>query len=271
MLRQFLVRCGRQCVQYRASCIGDDGRRPGGAPGCHAASGASYAAPDLRHGRDRLRSDGGARRGSDRLGADLGHRRCCADRSRSRLFRLRELHHARLRRRDAGSALAAAWADDGDERRAAVRLVDRGHFRGAAEDHGIGSARPAIRREVRPRWWAKDAASPTGWCRRGRRATRGVGTRACRASAPPIAAPLRSACPWRGCTRPQPLKPLSPRGRDRGRDRQALAALSRVPRRGRRRPRPPYPPRDARNSCGVLPVCLRKKRAKCDGSEKARS
>jgi 3-oxoadipate enol-lactonase len=30
-------------------------------------------------------------------------------------------------------------------------------------------------------------------------------------------------------------------------------------------------PRAARNSCGVVPVCLRKKRAKWDGSEKARS
>jgi len=32
-----------------------------------------------------------------------------------------------------------------------------------------------------------------------------------------------------------------------------------------------YPPRAARNSCGVVPVCLRKKRAKCEGSENARS
>jgi len=32
-----------------------------------------------------------------------------------------------------------------------------------------------------------------------------------------------------------------------------------------------YPPLAARNSCGVVPVCLRKKRAKWDGSEKARS
>src|SRR5262249_14083732 len=28
-------------------------------------------------------------------------------------------------------------------------------------------------------------------------------------------------------------------------------------------------PRPARNSCGVMPVCLRKKRAKCEGSENA--
>ena len=34
---------------------------------------------------------------------------------------------------------------------------------------------------------------------------------------------------------------------------------------------PDYPPLAARNSCGVVPVCLRKKRAKWDGSEKARS
>src|SRR6476646_4876880 len=31
------------------------------------------------------------------------------------------------------------------------------------------------------------------------------------------------------------------------------------------------PPRPSRNACGVVPVCLRKKRVKCEGSEKARS
>ena len=31
------------------------------------------------------------------------------------------------------------------------------------------------------------------------------------------------------------------------------------------------PPRPSRNACGVIPVCLRKNRVKCDGSEKARS
>ena len=31
------------------------------------------------------------------------------------------------------------------------------------------------------------------------------------------------------------------------------------------------PPLPSRNSCGVIPVCLRKKRAKCDGSAKPRS
>ena len=33
----------------------------------------------------------------------------------------------------------------------------------------------------------------------------------------------------------------------------------------------PYPPRAARNSCGVVPVCLRKNLAKWEGSENARS
>ena len=48
---------------------------------------------------------------------------------------------------------------------------------------------------------AIDAGSPTARCRRGTRAAPGAGTRACRAAAPPIAAPPRSACPWHGCTR----------------------------------------------------------------------
>ena len=32
-----------------------------------------------------------------------------------------------------------------------------------------------------------------------------------------------------------------------------------------------YPPPCSRKACGVMPVCLRKKRAKCEGSEKLRS
>jgi len=40
-------------------------------------------------------------------------------------------------RRNAGGALVAAWAADSDERRAAVWLVDRCHFRGAAENGEI--------------------------------------------------------------------------------------------------------------------------------------
>lgn len=39
-----------------------------------------------------------------------------------------KLHDARLRRRDAGGALAFAWANDGDERRPVVRLVNRSNF-----------------------------------------------------------------------------------------------------------------------------------------------
>ena len=50
------------------------------------------------------------------------------------VFRLCELHDARLRRRDAGQALVSAWADDRDERCPDVRLVDRGDLRGVAYD-----------------------------------------------------------------------------------------------------------------------------------------
>jgi hypothetical protein len=51
-----------------------------------------------------------------------------------RIFRFRELHDARLRRRHSGGALATARANNGDERRAHVWLVDRRHIRGAAEN-----------------------------------------------------------------------------------------------------------------------------------------
>ena len=50
------------------------------------------------------------------------------------VFRVRELHHARIRRRRSRGALAADRTDNSDERRARVRLVDRRHFRGAAKD-----------------------------------------------------------------------------------------------------------------------------------------
>src|SRR6185312_2014458 len=53
---------------------------------------------------------------------------------RSHLFRFCELHDARLWRRHASATLASAWADDGDERRAAVWLVDRRDLRGLADD-----------------------------------------------------------------------------------------------------------------------------------------
>jgi hypothetical protein len=49
-------------------------------------------------------------------------------------FAFVKLHDSRLRRRHAGRALAAARADDRDERRTAVRLVDRRHLRSAAEN-----------------------------------------------------------------------------------------------------------------------------------------
>ena len=48
-----------------------------------------------------------------------------------------------------GGALAAAWTNDGDERRAHVRLVDCGHFRSAAESG-------EIRRRGGERWFRRE-------------------------------------------------------------------------------------------------------------------
>ena len=66
------------------------------------------------------------------LGAGICDRRRCASGCRSRVLRIGQLHHAWLWRCNADGALAPAWSDDGDERRVAVRLVDRGYFPSAA-------------------------------------------------------------------------------------------------------------------------------------------
>ena len=70
------------------------------------------------------------------LGAGLPDRRCCAGWYRPRLFCIRELHDAWLRRRRPGRGLAASWTDHGDEWRSAVRVVDRCDFRSAAKRNG---------------------------------------------------------------------------------------------------------------------------------------
>src|SRR5262249_27865423 len=89
-------------------------------------------------------------RGPD-LGAGVPDFRRGAGRDRSHLLRPRQLHNARLRRCLAIAGLAAAWADDGDERRADVRLVDRGHLRGAAPDHHVASAPTTLWSKARRR------------------------------------------------------------------------------------------------------------------------
>jgi hypothetical protein len=78
--------------------------------------------------------DGGASLPGARLVARLRDHRCRACGSRSPLFRVCELHDARIRRRNSRGAAAADRTDNGNERCARVRLVDRRHFRGAAKD-----------------------------------------------------------------------------------------------------------------------------------------
>src|SRR5262249_12586890 len=62
-------------------------------------------------------------------------------------FCLRQLHDARIWRRRAQGTLAAPGSDDRHERRAAVRLVDRRHLRGAAPN----KCQPPPRRTVATR------------------------------------------------------------------------------------------------------------------------
>jgi len=129
MLRQFSRRRGRQRLQHRDPCPGHGCSGAGGPLRKRVGHIATVAAIDRRHDRDRLDLDGWARVRSARLVAHARARRRRARWRRRRVFRVRELHDARLRRRRSGRALAAARADDRDERRAAVRLVGCRHFR----------------------------------------------------------------------------------------------------------------------------------------------
>ena len=52
------------------------------------------------------------------------------------ILRICELYDAGIWRRCSRRTLAVVGADDGNERNAAVRLVDCGHFRGAVESDG---------------------------------------------------------------------------------------------------------------------------------------
>ena len=78
------------------------------------------------------RLDGGTFFRGDGVVTGLYHRRCGTHRCRPSIFRFRKLHDARLRRRNSRGALATTWANNGNERRAPVWLVDSGHIRGSA-------------------------------------------------------------------------------------------------------------------------------------------
>jgi hypothetical protein len=118
MLRQLLVGAAVSACNIGIHALVMTGRGPGRASGRRKGHVAAIAATDRRHDRDRVGPDGRACIRGNRLVAGLRDRRCRASRRRPRVFRVRELHDARLRRRNAGRALAAARADGGDERRA---------------------------------------------------------------------------------------------------------------------------------------------------------
>ena len=82
------------------------------------------------------------------LVSSLAYARACG--SRSAVFRVCELHDARIRRRHSRGAVAADRTDNGNERCARVRLVDRRHFRGAAKDDQVHVAGRGRRIACRP-------------------------------------------------------------------------------------------------------------------------
>src|SRR5215471_19238886 len=106
---------------------------------CTGARSHGYVAPMAascgHYGRDGADADDRAHARSFRLVAVLCCVECRAGRSRSRVFRVRELRHARLWRYRPAPAVALAWADGRHERHFAVWLVDRSHFRSAAQNH----------------------------------------------------------------------------------------------------------------------------------------
>ena len=88
-------------------------------------------------------------------------RRRGAYRQRSSLFRLRELHHARLRRYHACAGVATDGANDRNERHPHVWLVNGRSVRGAAQDAGASR----VDRRSRVQFCRSSIAS----CRRSRR------------------------------------------------------------------------------------------------------
>src|SRR6185437_2713938 len=112
---------------------------------------------DRGHDRYRDRLDDRTPGRGARLVSGLRDDKYRAGRRRSHLFRFCELHDARLWRCHASATLASAWADDGDERRAAVWLVDRRDLRGLADDADGERRRIANAGETPAAWIATRA------------------------------------------------------------------------------------------------------------------
>src|SRR5262249_7390320 len=125
----------RQSLQHRDPCPGDDRRRPGGAYRDHEAQIAANATYDRSHDRNSIGATDGACLRGGRLVDRVRAYKCRTGRGRYRVFRVRQLHDARIRRRRSRGALATDRTDNGDERHARVRLVDRRHFRGPAKNN----------------------------------------------------------------------------------------------------------------------------------------
>ena len=77
----------------------------------------------------------------------------------ARLLRLCELHHARLRRREAGQVLESAWADDRNEWRPVVRVVYYGVFEVLRMTLLAGDEGDLHKREW-PKWFCARYALP---------------------------------------------------------------------------------------------------------------
>ena len=158
-------RCCRQRLQHSDPCIGNDRGGPR-----HASTSsnsprrsnhrrkediAAFPTIDLCFGCNDLGVDSCPCLRGDRLVTGLRDRRRRACWRRPPIFCIRELHDAWLWRRNAGGALAAAWTNDGDERRAHVRLVDCCYFRGAAKSG-------EIRRRGGERWFRRERLNIRG-------------------------------------------------------------------------------------------------------------
>ena len=132
-----------ECLQHNNTCPGDGGGSSGVESGGWEDHMVTIVAIDQHHGCRGLHPDGRTYIGGFRLGVRLFFYRRCTCRRWPRVFCIRELHDPRLWRYYPGRAMATTWPDYSNEWRAAIRLVNRCNFRGAAEGSGTQFQRGA--------------------------------------------------------------------------------------------------------------------------------
>src|SRR4051812_19539565 len=143
-------RCCCQYWQHHDSCAGDDALGAGGTARQRDSGCVASPALDQYHDCDGLYLDGRARIRGGRLVCgvpDAGYR---AAWQQHPLFRICELHDPWVRGHHPNQGMAIGRTDNGDEWRAAVRMVDGCYFRGAAKSNDARCSDDGLRLGAKP-------------------------------------------------------------------------------------------------------------------------